>query len=264
MASLAFGADAVAQQLIPHGSVARFEGERAVAAWYADPTRRYPHGALGDGIEAGMLVVAVDDARFHLVLPETQVFEDDTPRIVDLDANGTVEIITIRSEVEAGAAVAVYTLDQTGIVERAVTPPIGQRNRWLSIAAIEAFGPHTRPLIAVVRTPHIGGELEMLELLGDQLVSRYPRVGDVTSHILGDPQTSFAATGDMDGDGGVDLLLTDQSRRNLIALSFENGAVKRMGVALPARLAGKMDVQTNGDLGVPLENGEMFRVPLAN
>jgi len=55
-------------------------------AWYGRPTDRYGHGVLGDAVEGGSLVVeTATGERFELTLPETQVFEDITPRIVDLD-----------------------------------------------------------------------------------------------------------------------------------------------------------------------------------
>lgn len=245
------------------GGVARMDGEPAMAAWYADPTTRYPHGALGDTTEAGSLIVEVDSKRHRHVLPETQVFEDDTPRIVDLDRDGVFEIVTIRTDVAAGAAVAVYNVGESGIEERAATPPIGRSNRRLSIAAIERFDRTGQHLIAVVRTPHIGGELEVLQLHGNALTSRYPRLSGVTSHIYGDPETSFAAAADMDGDGRPDLVLTDHTRQTLLMLSFDAGEIRTRTHALPARLDGAITYTPSGPLQVPLETGPPTQIPIA-
>ena len=90
------------QQPLPDGRIAsRAVGERGDIdqAWYAAPTTRYRHGVLGDRIEAGALVVisATGEARW-LTLPSHEVFEDITPRLADLDRDGTTEVITILAD----------------------------------------------------------------------------------------------------------------------------------------------------------------------
>ncbi len=113
-------------------------------------------------------MIAIDEERRRdeLVLPQTRVFEDITPRLADLDGDGRNEVVAIRTDVSAGAAVAVYHMVDGKLKERAATAPLRLANRWLSLAAIADFRGDGRRQIAVVKTPHIGGILEILALRG--------------------------------------------------------------------------------------------------
>ena len=103
---------------IPDGTVAYAGGEGITSAWYTEPTDRYPHGALGDKIEAGAMVVQdVYGHRVSVELPADQVFEDLTPRIADLDGDGRNEVLAIRSSSRAGAALVAYDLAGSSLIE---------------------------------------------------------------------------------------------------------------------------------------------------
>ena len=221
LALLCLTAAAQAQDRLPDGGVARASGAGPVQAFYGQPTRRYDHGILGDAIEAGSLV-AVDaaGARYELVLPDRQVFEDLTPRLVDLDGDGRNEIVTIRTDLAAGAAVAIYGLAGGALVERASTPPIGQPHRWLSIAAIADFTDDRGLEIAVVRTPHIGGVLDMLSWQGGALTAVRPPAPGFSTHFIGSRDLSLAHAEDVDGDGLAELALPTQDRRLVVVLGF--------------------------------------------
>ena len=112
---------------IPNGTVAYAGGEGITSAWYSEPTDRYPHGALGDKIEAGAMVVQdVYGHRVTVELPADQVFEDLTPRIADLDGDGRNEVLAIRSSLRAGAALVAYDLAGSSLIEINSTPPVGR------------------------------------------------------------------------------------------------------------------------------------------
>ena len=148
---------------LPDGLIATHKGGDIASAWYASPTERYAHGILGDAIEAGSLHVETQAGkRLSLVLPRSEVFEDRYPRLADLDGNGTVEIITIRSSLTRGASVTVYGLEGETIAEKATTGFYGRKNRWLNIAGIAPFLGIAGNEIAFVQTPHIGGDLHLL------------------------------------------------------------------------------------------------------
>ncbi|QPC95946.1 hypothetical protein [Mesorhizobium sp. INR15] len=87
---------AAAQDRPPDAGGAEAAGAGAVRAWYGRPTIRYAHGVLGDAIEAGSLI-AIDEGgrRDELVVPQTQVFEDITARLADLDGDGHNEVVAI-------------------------------------------------------------------------------------------------------------------------------------------------------------------------
>ena len=56
------------------------------SASYGAPTDRYAHGVLGDAIEWGTLELkSVAGPTYKIVLPQTRVFEDTEPRLVDID-----------------------------------------------------------------------------------------------------------------------------------------------------------------------------------
>ena len=249
-------ATVAAEDRLPDGGVERRAGRGVVEAWYGQPTERYRHGVLGDAIEGGSLVV-IDHLgqRFELVLPAAQVFEDITPRVVDLDGDGSNEVVTIRSGVADGAAVVVYAVADGALTERAATAPIGQPNRWLSIAGIADFrGDGTRQ-IAVVKTPHIGGVLELLALQGDELVSLYAPERGYSTHVIGSRILSLAGTGDLDGDGAAELALPDQARQRLVVLKFAQAIEAVFSAELPARIEGAIRILPDGRLSVPLETG---------
>ena len=255
---------AQAQNRLPDGGVAELTGRGVVRAWYGQPTDRYSHGVLGDAIEGGSLI-AVDDTgrQTEFVLPVTQVFEDVTPRIADLDGDGQNEVITIRSDLSTGASVAVYEVAGEHLVERASTAPLGRPNRWLSIAGIADFRGDGSRQVAIVKTPHIGGVLELLALKGDALVSLYPPVSGYSTHIIGSRVLSLAGVGDLDFDGAAELTLPDQSRRRLVVLRFGASIQSVFSLDLPARVGGAVRIIGNERIAIPLETGRKLitRVP---
>lgn len=250
---------AAASYHLPDGGIARHHGRGVVEAWYARPTPRYQHGILGDAVEGGSLV-AVDHLgqQFELVLPTSQVFEDITPRVVDLDGDGLNEVVTIRSGVSDGASVVVYAVVNGDLIERAATAPIGQPHRWLSIAGIADFrGDGTRQ-IAIVKTPHIGGVLELLAWQEDELVSLYAPRSGYTTHVIGSRILSLAGVGDFDGNGTAELALPDQSRRRLVVLTFATAIKEVFSQDLPSRIDAAIQILPEDQISVPLETGPLL------
>jgi hypothetical protein len=125
--ALAMKDSVAAQDRLPDGDVAKLHHNGTTyAAWYGTPTDRYGHAILGDGIEGGSLHLKVGGKAYAVTLPQDQVFEDRTPRIVDLNGDGQPEIVTIRAFLSAGASVAVFGLQGDQLVELASSRPIGQ------------------------------------------------------------------------------------------------------------------------------------------
>jgi len=200
---------------LPDGLVATAATGDIRRAWYGQPTQRYAHGALGDTIEGGSLVaIDADGNRSEFVLPETQVFEDITPRIADLDGDGTNEIVAIRSSRSGGAAVAIYGLSNGELVEHGASSENGRPNRWLNVAAIVPDGNGVQTVYAV-RTPHIGGRLFSLNYGDGRIVERNDIAGDLSNHVFGSREQGLSAFADFDGDGAADLVLPSQDRMRL-------------------------------------------------
>ncbi len=210
---------------IPGGAIAEADGQGAVQAWYANPTERYDHGILGDQIEGGSLVVIDDEGQqFTAMLSRSRVFEDLTPRIADMDGDGRNDVVVIRTELEAGAAVAIYSIANGVLVELASIPPIGQTHRWLNIAGIADFNGDGHLDIAVVKTPHIGGRLEIWTLSGGQLVLLAAGDG-FSNHSIGTTELGLSAVADADADGIADLALPNNDHTMLRIVGLGGGTL---------------------------------------
>lgn len=223
---------------IPDGLVATArEGDGIRRAWYSSPTDRYAHGALGDFIEGGALVAEDVFGKLYVAtLDPSEVFEDLTPRIADIDNDGRNEIITIRSSVRSGAAIAVYGLQGSRLIERAATPPIGRANRWLNIAGIADFTGNGQLDIAIVKTPHIGGRLEILAWNRNRLEVVDSAEG-FSNHAFGSIDQGLSAAAKIDGDRIPDLVLPDAQRRSLRMVTAARGKIREiLSLPLPARV----------------------------
>lgn len=215
---------------LPDGHIATGpEGGTIAKAWYAAPTRRYRHAILGDDIEAGRLVVEMrDGARLSLDLPQAQVFEDRTPRLVDLEGFGETHVVTILAEQGLGASVAVFGVKAGGLVLQARSQPIGRANRWLNIAGIADFDGDGRMQIAAVETPHIGGMLKFWTVARDTdgalTLELSASLFGFSNHQIGFREQALSVMEDFDGDGITDLALPDDARRVLRIIGFEGEA----------------------------------------
>lgn len=221
-------------QGLPDGCVASGSGD-VRAAWYTQPTERYAHAILGDGIEGGALRVRLaNGAQTDFVLPDSLVFEDRTPRLADLDGDGRTEIITIRSSNRSGGSVAVYGVRGEAIVELGATPFIGRSNRWLNIAGIADFLGRGDLQVAFVETPHIGGTLKLatFDSSGIRVVARQ---SGFSNHEIRSREQRLSAVTDIDGDGIVDLAVPNARRTSLELVRFAGGRIHSLAsVPLPS------------------------------
>lgn len=210
-------------------------------AWLIAPTDRYDHGVLGDGLEAaGLRVRPLDGADVAVLLDDGSVFEDLTPRIVDLDFDGRDEVITMRSSAGRGAALSVYGLREGRLVRLGETAPIGQSHRWLNpIGAGDVTG-DGRIEIVTVETPHIGGIVKIWRYEDGEIALVAERAG-YSNHALGSTALGLGMLDDLDVDGKAEILVPDQPRTSIAALTVAEDAVAErwrlsLGAAVSADL----------------------------
>ncbi len=180
----------------------------------AEPTQRYAHGALGDPIEAGrVLLVNLEPpaVQTQIVLPESQVVEGIAPLWADLNGDGQREIVLTQSEPETGAQFVVYGQDGERLGEGKA---IGQGFRWRHGIAVAPFAPGGDPELVGVLTPHIGGPVEFFRW-EESALRLVAQVTGYTSHVIRSRNMDMAVAGDFDGLGRPGLLLPNQARTEL-------------------------------------------------
>lgn len=152
------------------------------SARYADPTTRYDHGVLGDAVEYGALVLRMTSGPdLRITLPSSRVFEDTTPRLADVDGDGTPEVIAVETDLQRGARLSIY--DENGLVD--ATPYIGQTHRWLApVGAADVDGDGLVE-IAYVDRPHLARTLRVWRFRDGQLEEIASAPGH-TNHRIGD------------------------------------------------------------------------------
>jgi hypothetical protein len=204
-------------------------------AWLSEPTTRYDHGILGDKIEAGALVIETRDGKRQTVsLKDDAVFEDLEPRLADLDGDGHDKVVVVKSYLKRGSALAVIGLRKGKYEILAETPPLGAPHRWLDPAGIAAFTGGGKIDIALVRQPHVIGELELWGWRGGDL-NKIATLSDTANHIAGTRAIDMAAVADFDGDKIPDIAIPSLDRNQLRIVTFVPDARTIASVALPAK-----------------------------
>lgn len=247
--------------MLPDGGLARGAG-RIRAAWFGQPTTSYTHGVLGDQIEAEVLYA--EDSQGAVYVHELRpnfVFEDLTPRLWDVDGDQDPEIIAIRVDSHAGAMLSVFDLVDGELVLLDETRPIGRPFRWLNPLGAADLDGDGRIEIVHVRTPHIGGILVFDEWREGRLVAE-AEVPGFSTHVIGSRELALGLLKDLDGDGIQDILLPDQTRRDLVALSYKGGQLRQLWrVRLPSTVATNLVIDGERVL-VGLTNRNLASVPL--
>lgn len=226
---LAFPNNAMAAETdtrLPGGKIVKSQGQGIVQAHYACPTTRYGHGILGDAIEAGCLVVKTTAGKtLHLVLPDSNVFEDITPRLADMNGDGKNDVVAILTSLTKGASLAVIGLRGNKLQIIAQTPYIGRSHRWLAPAGVADFDGDGQLEVAFVRTPHIGGTLEFWGFEGNNF-RQEKQIRGFSNHKIGLTRITTSRLKDFDGDGITDIALPNTNWSGIRIISLAKGGVE--------------------------------------
>ncbi|HIP23621.1 MAG TPA: VCBS repeat-containing protein [Rhodobacteraceae bacterium] len=196
------------------------------SARYGGPTRAYDHGILGDKVEYTKLILRAGGRRIVIEVGDGFVFEDLAPRLVDLNGDGRPEVITVRTDMQRGASLAIYGVD--GLITQ--TPPIGQRYRWLAPVGVGDFDGNGRVEIAYVETPHLGKVLKIYHYFNRELVLAAALQG-YSNHRIGE---DFISGGVRNCGQGDEIITADASWQRIMATTVQDGNVRSRVVGTTA------------------------------
>jgi hypothetical protein len=228
------------------------------------PSDIYPHSIMGDELEATAITI-LDTSVTPLSIQDIRITTGDVieglaPIWVDMDGDGHREIVVTQSNAIEGSRIVVYNEDGTVLAQGA---PVGQGFRWIHQVAVGQFIEGGSLEIATVRTPHIGGIVEIYALDGDQLVVMDSLSG-YSSHRIGSRNLDGGLAGDFNGDGLIELVVPDQAQTNLHGIQYAEGQLTSVwDVPLGKRLSTNLAVLQLPDgrvaLGAGTEN-QLLRI----
>ena len=209
----------------PNSLVVNVNGESdgLVAAWYDGATERYKHGVLGDQIEAGELHVITnrdgEQCGQRVVLGFDEVFEDLAPRLVDMDADGEMDVVAVVSHRELGARLAIFghLKDDDSLTLKAATPNIGRANRWLAPIGTGDFNGDGRMDVAFIDRPHLAQVLRIYSYDPEGGLIQIASAQGFTNHRIGE---NFISSGVRTCAGRTQLLTVDPTWSRILATSF--------------------------------------------
>lgn len=209
---------------LPEGQISRSMDGKVYAS-YTTPTEIYAHGVLGDKIEAAQLVVVVDSVFYERSLSNEYVFEDIRPRLYDVDGDGELEFITIRSSVSKGAGIVIYKIIDEQLVEYAFVPEIGIANRWLNIVAINDLDNDGVVELVWIQTPHIGGVLKVAKIQAGSL-EVLTETSLYSNHEIGERNLCLSVL--TENLNQKVFYVPNQNRNKIIGFTFNNNELNQV------------------------------------
>lgn len=197
--------------------------QEIVSARYDGPTTRYPHGVLGDEIEYDTLVVRLSDGReISARWAQDIVFEDLSPRVVDVDGDGAPEVVVVESHETQGARLAIWGMRDGALAQIAATPHIGTRFRWLAPVAVADLDGDGLVELAYVDRPHLAKVLRVWRYRANGDLTQVASAEGLTNHRIG---WDFIAGGLRDCGQGPEMVLADAGWANVVAVRLADGAL---------------------------------------
>lgn len=213
-------------QLMPEEQVA-ISIDNSTYAQYSLPVTRYRHGILGDQIEAGQLVFVLEGKFYELTLADIYVFEDIRPRLADVDTDGVLEIVTIRSHQNNGAGIAIYKVIDNQLQEYARVEEIGLANRWLNPVTIADLDQNGTVEIVWIQTPHIGGILKIASFTPGTL-SVLDETSLYSNHAIGERNLCLSVL--TKEAGQFIFYVPTQNRNQIVGFSWSGNKMEQSSV----------------------------------
>jgi hypothetical protein len=236
---------------------------RIARAWLAGPAQRLPVSAIGPWVAGSLIVEDKLTKTYQLDLGLDQAFEDLRPRILDNDDDRQGTVIVVRGSLDQGTSVVAVKLDGEGLLHiTGESAPEARAGSWINPIGFGKFLGTEQDLLAVVRSPDRGGQLEILDASSSNFARRFAIPG-VSNHIPGQPIQDLAVIADFDGDGVPDIAVPDSARKTIRILSFRDGKVAEPAdIPLPSPVATEIAGIRAPDGGRPmllmgLEDGEL-------
>ncbi len=196
-------------------------------ATFTEPTTRYAHAVLGDGVEWGALRLDLAGGETRLIrLPDNRVFEDLSPRLITGDL-GQPLVMVVESDLTQGARLSLY--GPGGLY--AATPFIGRANRWLAPVGAGDLDGDGAVEIAYVDRPHLAKTLRVWRLSGGALTEVAALEG-VSNHRIG---WDYILGGLRECGAGPEMVLARGDWSGLVGVRFDGGLSARdlVGPATP-------------------------------
>lgn len=220
--------------------------QEVTAARYASPTDIYPHGALGDDLEWGVVEITVSrqkgeegalfnghvDLTYRIKAPMNAVFEDTKPRLWDIDGDGLPEVVVVISHQEQGAQLAVIGYDGKEFRYIATTPAIGTRFRWLAPVGAADLDGDGNIEVAFVLTPHLSKTLHIWRYRNGDF-RRVAQHQGLTNHKIG---WDHIPGGIRTCRGDFEIITANVDWTHIMATTFKDGAIRtrRIGTYIDA------------------------------
>lgn len=210
--------------LLPEEAITINE-DQTVYAQYINPTERYIHRVMGDSVEGAGIVVVIDSVFYELTLPDNYVFEDIRPRLFDVDQDGNLEIITIRTEVSNGAGIAIYKVIDNALKEFAFVPEIGLSSRWLNIVAMNDLDEDGIIELVWIQTPHIGGILKVAKIQAGEMIVLDEK-SQYSNHGYGDRNLCLSVL----NQEGLEKIIyvPSQDRTKIVGFKYTNNTLQKL------------------------------------
>lgn len=201
-------------------------------AGYDGPTTRYPHGVLGDTTEHTILRVKTDQGRaLAIEWPTAIVFEDTDPLLVDLDADGAAEVLSVESHQSYGSRLSVYRLYNGTLSLAAATAFIGQPYRWMAKIGAADFTGDGHKEIALIDRPHLARTLRLYryEAIGDTAtLTQIAEAPNLSNHQIGWP---YIASSIRTCGPTPEIITANANWSHIMATTYENGQLASRPIA---------------------------------